>query len=489
MLFGDKLGELSTSTNKTDSALGAAETAVKTFGGSTDELKDKMQAVKEQAGEFATSQEKLAKGFDTASTAATKLPGPMGQLQTVVGTLNEPLASVAKSLGTVGLMFESMQTSIPVAKDALLEFGGIAPTVDEVIKPLPVTLSATADALAKIVRDMPGATGQLEQLGGMAAIASEPLGTLVAAMRGIANTADGTKKSQEAFAAFIASINESKVSIESATENLAKLGGAAYGIEGGFTKAIEGGEKFVGSLGNVNSGVDATIAKMDELRQAAENAFKAAQTASGSGGSGSADISAQREGGYAGDRLASQRIDMSMFSSAPAFADGTANTSKYLSRVSGGGIPSILHPNEAVVPLSRGRSIPVDLSMAMTPTAASDVDLSPLSKMAESISDLAASLTMPVMPDISITTPMMDAPLLPPQSRSVDGLGPSGVGTEQRSDSRRDVRNRQHSGGNTFGDIHVHIQAQDVESFNRSKDQMRRQLGAEISKANRRARS
>jgi len=41
-----------------------------------------------------------------------------------------------------------------------------------------------------------------------------------------------------------------------------------------------------------------------------------------------------------------------MFHNAPHYAEGTANTS---------GIPAILHPSEAVVPLSRGRAIPVDL--------------------------------------------------------------------------------------------------------------------------------
>jgi len=37
----------------------------------------------------------------------------------------------------------------------------------------------------------------------------------------------------------------------------------------------------------------------------------------------------------------------------PHYAEGTANTSS--------GIPAVLHPNEAVVPLSRGRKIPVDM--------------------------------------------------------------------------------------------------------------------------------
>jgi hypothetical protein len=40
----------------------------------------------------------------------------------------------------------------------------------------------------------------------------------------------------------------------------------------------------------------------------------------------------------------------------PHYAEGTANTSN--------GIPAVLHPNEAVVPLSRGRKIPVDMGNA-----------------------------------------------------------------------------------------------------------------------------
>jgi hypothetical protein len=42
----------------------------------------------------------------------------------------------------------------------------------------------------------------------------------------------------------------------------------------------------------------------------------------------------------------------------PQYAEGTANTS--------GGIPAILHDNEAVIPLSRGRKVPVELSNTNT---------------------------------------------------------------------------------------------------------------------------
>lgn len=63
------------------------------------------------------------------------------------------------------------------------------------------------------------------------------------------------------------------------------------------------------------------------------------------------------EGGISGGPGIGQtyRVSPSAFHGAPHYAEGTANTT-------GNGIPSILHPNEAVIPLSRGRSVPVTLS-------------------------------------------------------------------------------------------------------------------------------
>ncbi|WP_347313202.1 phage tail length tape measure family protein [Defluviimonas sp. SAOS-178_SWC] len=63
---------------------------------------------------------------------------------------------------------------------------------------------------------------------------------------------------------------------------------------------------------------------------------------------------AHSEGGFS-DRpaMSSAHATMAAFSHAPHFAQGTANTS---------GIPSILHPNEAVIPLSKGRKVPVEMN-------------------------------------------------------------------------------------------------------------------------------
>jgi len=62
-----------------------------------------------------------------------------------------------------------------------------------------------------------------------------------------------------------------------------------------------------------------------------------------------------KEGGYSTSPVARGLISPGALSKAPHYAEGTANTS-------GGGHPAILHDNEAVIPLSRGRKVPVELT-------------------------------------------------------------------------------------------------------------------------------
>ncbi|MEQ8308000.1 MAG: tape measure protein [Hoeflea sp.] len=57
-----------------------------------------------------------------------------------------------------------------------------------------------------------------------------------------------------------------------------------------------------------------------------------------------------KEGGISTDPVAFRRM--------PHYAEGTANTGPYGSQ----GIPSVLHPNEAVIPLTRGRKVPVEMA-------------------------------------------------------------------------------------------------------------------------------
>lgn len=61
------------------------------------------------------------------------------------------------------------------------------------------------------------------------------------------------------------------------------------------------------------------------------------------------------EGGYSESLPGRQVMPLAAFNNAPHFSEGTPNTS---------GIPSILHPNEAVIPLTKGRKVPVEMGDA-----------------------------------------------------------------------------------------------------------------------------
>lgn len=73
----------------------------------------------------------------------------------------------------------------------------------------------------------------------------------------------------------------------------------------------------------------------------------------GWGGVLSMALGAFKEGGISTQPVGFSSMPVAAFNKAPHYAEGTHNTS---------GIPAVLHPNEAVIPLSKGRKVPVELS-------------------------------------------------------------------------------------------------------------------------------
>lgn len=74
-------------------------------------------------------------------------------------------------------------------------------------------------------------------------------------------------------------------------------------------------------------------------------------------------------GGYShGPAMSYRPVRSGRFNAAPKFQTG-GDTSNYASSVPGGGIPAVLHPNEAVVPLPSGGAIPVQMGGAMSSLA------------------------------------------------------------------------------------------------------------------------
>ncbi|KJS40312.1 MAG: hypothetical protein VR71_23690 [Roseovarius sp. BRH_c41] len=92
----------------------------------------------------------------------------------------------------------------------------------------------------------------------------------------------------------------------------------------------------------------------------------------GGGGDGGGFLAglfgAGSEGGYSGNLPGRAVAPISAFRHAPHFSEGTANTS---------GIPAILHDNEAVIPLSKGRKVPVEVTGGANGGAAQMLQYSP----------------------------------------------------------------------------------------------------------------
>lgn len=507
---------------------GVAVDPIETVGRSIEKLSGEMDKTGSSAESASTgadnlktsaqgSGEQLKKAGDAAGTASANIE----KMGTVLATTKDKfdvakvsLEAISGALNVAGVGAAAMANNLPSATEAVAALGEAAPVTNGTVAPLADSIKKIGEGAGDITAKLPAVATAMGELATAALPASAPLQVIGDAMFNIANSAEGMKKTQDAFTEFVKAIGQSKADVETATENLMAMRTAAEGVASSFYTATTGGENFVNSFDSLNSGLDNVIARMNSLKEAAEAAFKMAQKAAGaesanSSSSSSSETPAQRQGGYAGDRLESQRIDMSKFSGAPHFAEGTANTNKYLSKVSGGGIPSILHPNEAVIPLSKGRKIPVDLNMSMQSAPTQDLGVSSgLDSLAKSIGVLAnaaSDLSSVSLPSMDLTLPTfepivnvnveagtttLDAPLMPPQARqSSDGLLGERIPASDTSGGRDRDRSTKDSGkpGNTT--ININVQASDVDSFNRSKDQIYRDLKKSINKADRRSRS
>lgn len=201
--------------------------------------------------------------------------------------------------------------------------------------------------------------------------------------------------------------NELSQPIESGLpQDMDKLNESLAGFRDGMITTADVNAKFQQSLLKVDSGTDALASSVndagnkfgtydetsDNARQSTDDTTQSMQSAANSasslassvnsaassyrnlaaaqaaakdsGGGGGGNEQQQREGGFVGQAIGrKQKTELGDFDNAPHLAAGTQNTSRFSSKLSGGGIPTVLHPNEAVIPLSKGRKIPVDLSV------------------------------------------------------------------------------------------------------------------------------
>lgn len=125
--------------------------------------------------------------------------------------------------------------------------------------------------------------------------------------------------------------------------------------------AAQAAADFAAQIGSSGTAANSAALGYDSAAAAAWRYVEAARAAQSAGGQGGSVADSYAGGGTTNSGgYRSKKVSMGAFVDAPMLAVGTANTTSLGAPVSG--MPAILHPNEAVVPLAGGGEIPVQMT-------------------------------------------------------------------------------------------------------------------------------
>lgn len=306
----------------------------------------------EKMSQIAQALNDMVAPMGTITGNMTQLNTALPIMQTAFTTLAPVLPVVATSFTQIGTAFDQMAPSLPLIGPAFTEM--VTP-IQSMAEPLKVV----ADSMVRMQPAMPVVADSFDKFAKAADAGAKPLESIVASVQKLVDTEPKLREFADTAGRVVEKFEELRVAAVKAEPEVAKFATTANNVAVGFDKATNNTNNFITTLGNLLPRIDAVIEKMNKLKEAAEAALKAAQAAASAGGGGG-DAESGRYGGFSGGLPERTSVSAGAFSSAPHLARGTANTNRLVSNAVGGrGIPSILHPNEAVVPLPHGRSIPV----------------------------------------------------------------------------------------------------------------------------------
>jgi tape measure domain-containing protein len=476
---------------------------------STEKLGDKAKTTAEKMAETEKATKAAAENAETVAKAMDNSSGSFEKANGVLGTIAGSMKVFADSVSSTGLSLPPTQASLDVFSDSVVRLSESLPSTNESlagfnaqITPLSTQLPIIAPALASMAQSLISA--------------AEPTAVFSAALAKIPETAPGIDAARTAMEQMVVYLRDAQPDFETAVKNLSALAETGTPVKAGFEAAVAGGSAFVDTLDSILSALNTVIQRMVDLKQAAEEALKAAQAASNSGGGGGNE--GQREGGYSEENLykSSAITGSKHLTNAPQFAEGTSNTSRYLSKLPGGGIPSILHPNEAVIPLSKGRKVPVDLKLdPVVVDSSTTLDTRPFEQIAQGLNNLNSTiergLTTTTSPTVSqsqdLTAPTVNVtnkiewpgvqPIFAgdgygtfgnPADLSMHGSS-GGTNMGGSTSNNTGTSGGDSSGGPSSVTINIDINlgnVQDVDGFRRSEDQIVRSLAEKIKRATRR---
>jgi tape measure domain-containing protein len=477
----------------------AIKTAVAESKRATDEAKRSSEAVGETTpqliksaaawGSLNTVLATLATSASTTSTAMESISTSVTTLANSLPQLPEPMTTVATNIRALGEQLVVTQPemkrfaeSVTTAATSLGAMAISMPLVNTAATAMVAPMGGVVEQFAKLLVDGPTIAKVFVDTGtGLTASAS----ALPTVSKGLADVLAQIKllvEVQVQFDAMVKSVGELGTSLDKLATSAAKnaepiknlatgLGEVGTAFDTGGTKIEEYGTK----LDTLTEKIATLLQKLGELKTAAEEAAGAAGKAGGDAGdagetAGNITAGAGRMGGMAGGLPQSTSVSGSAFSNAPALAAGTANTSKLVSQaVGGGGIPTILHPNEAVIPLSKGRSVPVELSGGQD------------NRMDDTAKLIAESVTAAGRNTAAASSPTLN---VSPQEIFTSGRRGSGFGgTNAFSDN--DVTSNTGPGDskNRPLTVNITVNATDVDSFRRSKSQIQSEMYESLRRA------
>lgn len=484
--------KLADATDKTKTASEQAAAEMEKIG-------TRMQAIANGGPPAKAGVDSLAGALDSAAgkvAPATesfqKLSGALSNIATQAGELVTHVQNLAVPMTTLGASFRTLAESTAIVKfDAIVAaFGALAPLVPVVATNFNSFASANTllsqsmpivnEQMTKLSELLPLITPQTTLLGeastqigtgfaqwgaslpliteGLTAMQETlppfvtSMTTLATALEKIKGSTDALKLMASAIEEVLPKLDEMKTAI-TGVKSAVDLANKSFGED--FVKAVEeAGPKASAAVSAMADKIASDMARVVAAIQQAIDKLKelaAAQSSTSGGGGGDTTAPAQRYGGMAGVSSQVQSVSPGAFANAPQFASGTDNTNKFMRKLPGGGIPSILHPNEAVVPLPKGGSIPVQFT-------------TPLADQTNMLSSALDALASDLKP---LTT---NAP--PPTLYATDKIE-AAVKAAANAASTSRGRANDSGGGEPPMNINFNITTPDADSFKRSETQIK----------------
>lgn len=270
--------------------------------------------------------------FSSASTAVQTLGEKITATAAVSPQLEAGIDALATSSNNLDTMLGMVSSSSTEASFGMTKLDEKGTSLDE-------HLGSAADTGNRFA-------GIITKAGTESQKASTGLNSAATSTGAIADKAGEAVTPTDQLATNMGNLNTNAAPAATATQQLA----------GGIAASATAAGQAIGQI-------DALAAAYRRLAAAAAAAKKAQSGGGGDTGGGEVTTSEYSGGGISHlgtGRLRS--VPISAFANAPSFAGGTSSTNSLSASVAGGGIPAILHSNEAVVPLTGGGEIPIATS-------------------------------------------------------------------------------------------------------------------------------